>query len=156
MTHDDPTPDPAAAREAARKRLYDRYDNAALDTGVRLQGEQFLGRVEELDQLDPKWTGGWLDWIYGYQYQRTVLDDKTRVLVAIGEHTVLGHEHVLPTHIKSAIDAGATPREILEVIWMCHVFCGIPKAFAAMGIWRRVVTEGGHLDLDDPVLKQPR
>jgi alkylhydroperoxidase/carboxymuconolactone decarboxylase family protein YurZ len=148
--------DEADARQRARDRLYGRYDPEALDNGVRLQGEQFLGRVEELDQLDPTWTEGWLRWIYGSQYRRTVLDDKTRILVAVGEHTVLGHSQVLPTHIRSAIAAGATPYEVLEVIWMCHVYAGIPKAFAAMEIWRRVVTEDGHLDLDDLVLKQPR
>jgi hypothetical protein len=71
----------ADGREAKRARLYERYNNRALDTGRRLQGEFFLRLVEEYDELDPEWTEGWLTWIYDLQYNRGVLDEKRRVAV---------------------------------------------------------------------------
>lgn len=67
--------------------------------------------VEEFDQLDRDWTQGWLDWIYGYQYNRGVLDDRTRVLVIIGECCVSSALVQLPNHIRTALRVGATKEE---------------------------------------------
>jgi 4-carboxymuconolactone decarboxylase len=130
--------------------LRDRYGELPIDTGTRLQGEFFLRMVEEFDQLDQGWTQGWLDWIYGYQYNRGVLDDKTRVLVIIGECCVSSALVQLPNHIRTALRVGATKEEVLEVILHSAIYAGMPKMIEAMRVYRDLMKDLGLLELGEP------
>jgi len=142
-----------AAKEAKRAHLYARYNNKGLDTGFRLQGEHFLHRVEEFDELDPDWTEAWLTWIYDHLYNRNVLDDKTRILVILGECCVLGAEMQIANHIRSAMRAGATEKEVLEVILQSAIYGGIPKMVVAMKHYRSLMKDLGKLSLTEPVFR---
>lgn len=141
------------AREAKLAQLYDRYDARALDTGRRLQGEFFLRLVEEFDELDQEWTDGWLRWIYGNQYNRGVLDDKTRILPIVGYCVILDDQQQLPNHMRSAMRAGATPQEILEIILQASIYAGMPRTVRAMRTFRAFMRDMGHLELSDPVFR---
>jgi 4-carboxymuconolactone decarboxylase len=127
-----------------RERLFARYDNAALENGLRLKGEAFLGTVASLDALDPEWTQAWLNWIYGDCYRREVIDDRTRELVAVGVHTVLGNASHLPRHIGSALRVGARPEEVLEVILQSSIYNGLPKSLVAAEVWRDEMEQRGQ------------
>jgi alkylhydroperoxidase/carboxymuconolactone decarboxylase family protein YurZ len=140
-------------RETKLARLYDRYERRALDTGQRLQGEFFLRLVEEFDELDEAWTDGWLRWIYGDQYNRGVLDDKTRILPIVGYCVILDDQGQLPNHMRSAMRAGATPQEILEIILQASIYAGMPRTVRAMRTYRAFMRDMGHLDLDEPVFR---
>jgi 4-carboxymuconolactone decarboxylase len=129
--------------------LRDRYGELPIDTGTRLQGEFFLRMVEEFDQLDRDWTQGWLDWIYGYQYNRGVLDDRTRVLVIIGECCVSSALVQLPNHIRTALRVGATKEEVLEVILQSAIYAGMPKMIEAMRVYRDLMKDLGLLELEE-------
>jgi alkylhydroperoxidase/carboxymuconolactone decarboxylase family protein YurZ len=146
----EPAEDPRAARRAE---LYRRYNARALDTGQRLQGEFFLRLVEEFDDLDPDWTAGWLDWIYDTQYNRGVLDDKTRILPIVGYCVILDDQGQLPNHMRSAMRAGATPREILEIILQASIYAGMPRAVRAMRTYRSFMRDMGLLELHEPVFR---
>ncbi|MBX5492341.1 MAG: carboxymuconolactone decarboxylase family protein [Chloroflexi bacterium] len=137
-------------KDARKQELLERYNRKAIETGMRLQGEFFLRLVHEFDELDRDWTQVWLTWIYDHMYNRGVLDDKTRVLVIIGE-CVVGDELVqLPNHIRSALRCGATPREILEVILQAHIYCGMPRMIKAMRVYRDLMRDLGLLEVTDP------
>lgn len=140
-------------REGKRAALYGRYDGNGLDTGVRLQGEHFLHRVEELDELDSEFTDQWLKWVYGYMYNRTGLDPKTRVLIVLGEAIVLGAEMQIPNHIRSAMRTGASQDEILEVILQSCIYAGMPRMMVAMRAYRKLCRDLGLRDLTDPVFQ---
>ena len=142
-----------AEKDAQRQRLFDRYNNRALETGIRLQGEHFLHRVQEFDELDAEWTEAWLSWIYDHLYNRNVLDEKTRILVVLGECCVLGAELQIPNHIRSAMRAGATQQEVLEVILQSAVYAGIPRMVVAMKAYRRLMKDLGLADLRPPVFR---
>jgi 4-carboxymuconolactone decarboxylase len=101
--------------------------------------------LAEFDDLDPAFTKTWLDHIYGNMYNRGILEDKTRVLIVIGECVVAGEEVQIQTHIRSAVRLGATPDEILEVILQAHIYSGMPKMINAMRIYRRIMGELGLL-----------
>jgi 4-carboxymuconolactone decarboxylase len=146
-------PADSEAKERKRAHLWSRYDNRALETGFRLQGEHFLHRVEEFDELDPDFTQAWLSWIYDHLYNRNVLDDKTRILIVLGECIVLGAEMQLANHIRSAMRAGATQEEIREVIFQSAVYGGIPKMVVAMRAYRKLMMDLGLLDLTEPVFR---
>jgi alkylhydroperoxidase/carboxymuconolactone decarboxylase family protein YurZ len=140
-------------KEARRKDLSDRHNKQALETGQRLQGEFFLRLVDEFDQLDQEWTEVWLTWIYDHMYNRSVLDDRTRVLIVIGECCVLDEQIQLPNHIRSALRMGATPREILEVILQSHIYAGMPRMIKAMRTYRALMTDLGLLELKEPAFR---
>ncbi len=141
------------ARAAKKRRLFERYNNRALETGMRLQGEFFLRMVEEFDELDQAWTQGWLTWIYDHIYNRGVLDDKTRVLIIIGECCVLDEQVQLPNHIRTALRVGATPREIQEVVLHSAVYAGMPRMIKAMRTFRALMKDLGLLELTEPVFR---
>jgi 4-carboxymuconolactone decarboxylase len=133
-----------------KRELAERYGELPIETGSRLQGEFFLRMVEEFDQLDEGWTQGWLDWIYGYLYNRGVLDDKTRVLTIIGECCVSSALVQLPNHIRTALRVGATKEEVLEVILHSAIYGGMPKMIEAMRVYRSLMTDLGLLELEEP------
>jgi 4-carboxymuconolactone decarboxylase len=139
------------AKEAKRRYLYGKYNRKALETMERLQGEFNLRTVEEFDELDPEWTEVWLTWIYDHMYNRGKLDDRTRVLVIIGECCVADEQVQLPNHIRSALRAGATKEEIFEVILQSHIYAGMPKMIKAMRTYRTLMKDLGELDLGEPV-----
>ena len=140
-------------KEEKRRRFVDRYGELPIDTGSRLQGEFFLRMVEEFDDLDQDWTAGWLDWIYGYIYNRGVLDDKTRVLTIIGECCVSSALVQLPNHIRTALRVGATKEEVLEVILHSAIYGGMPKMIEAMRVYRNLTTDLGLLELEEPAFR---
>jgi 4-carboxymuconolactone decarboxylase len=142
-----------AAREAKRRALYEKYDRQSLDSGVKLQGEFFLRLVEEFDELDPAWTDGWMRWIYGYQYNRGVLDDKTRILPIVGYCVILDDQGQLPNHMRSAMEAGATPQEILEIILQASIYAGMPRTVRAMRTYRTFMRDIGRLELSEPIFR---
>ncbi len=140
-------------KEAKREHLYGRYDANGLDTGFRLQGQHFYNRVEELDELDEEFTGEWLKWVYGYMYNRTGLDPKTRILIVLGEAIVLGAEMQIPNHIRSAMRVGASQDEVLEVILQSCIYAGMPRMMVAMKAYRKLCKDLGLRDLTDPVFR---
>jgi alkylhydroperoxidase/carboxymuconolactone decarboxylase family protein YurZ len=146
-------PDDSAAREAKRAQLYERYNNKALDSGQRIQGEFFLRLVEEYDELDQEWTDGWLTWIYDLQYNRGILDEKTRILPIVGYCVILDDQGQLPNHMRAALRAGATPREILEIILQSAIYAGMPRMVRAMRTYRTFMRDMGLLDLTEPVFR---
>lgn len=141
------------AKAAKRKHLWSKYNNRALETGFRLQGEHFLHRVEEFDELDPAFTEAWLSWIYDHMYNRGILDDKTRILIVLGECIVVGAEMQIPNHIRSAMRAGATQKEVQEVIFQSAIYGGIPRMVVAMRAYRKLMKDLGWLELGEPVFR---
>ena len=139
----------AERKEARLQGLLKRHNQRALETGQRLQGEFFLRLVDEFDQLDSEWTEVWLTWIYDHLYNRSVLDDKTRVLIVIGECCVLDEQVQLPNHIRSALRLGATPKEIFEVVLHSHVYAGMPRMIKAMRTYRSLMKDLRLLEVDD-------
>lgn len=142
-----------SAKEQKRQAFAGRYGERPIETGGRLQGEFFLRMVEEFDELDQEWTAGWLDWIYGYIYNRGVLDDKTRVLTVIGECCVLGALVQLPNHIRTALRVGATPEEVLEVILQSAIYGGMPKMIDAMRVYRALMQDLGVREVTEPAFR---
>ncbi|TME36611.1 MAG: carboxymuconolactone decarboxylase family protein [Chloroflexi bacterium] len=136
--------------ETRKNQLLEKYNRRAIETGMRLQGEFFLRLVHEFDELDPEWTQVWLTWIYDHMYNRRKLDDKTRVLIIIGECVVADEAVQLPNHIRSALRMGATPDEIQEVILQAHIYAGMPRMIKGMRIFRELMRDLGLLNLTDP------
>ncbi|HEV7803048.1 MAG TPA: carboxymuconolactone decarboxylase family protein, partial [Burkholderiales bacterium] len=98
-----------------------------------------------LDRVDPQFNKLWLDYIYVGMYSRGVLDDRTRILCVVGELFVLGEFHQAENHIRNALQHGASPREVLEVILQSTLYAGMPRFVRFIGILERILEEQGRL-----------
>jgi 4-carboxymuconolactone decarboxylase len=68
---------------------------------------------------------------WGDVWQRPGLDLKTRSLITIAFLTALGKQHELKGHVRGALNNGATPEEIREVLLHASIYCGVPSAVEA-------------------------
>lgn len=132
------------ARRLREAELQDRYGDVGLESGKRIQNGYFLRVVDELDQVDPDFTASWMRHIYQFMYGRQVLDDKTRILVIIGQCSAMGETYQLANHIRSALSVGASSPEILEVILHSSIYAGHPKMVSAMRAYRAVMNDLGE------------
>ena len=84
-----------------------------------------------------------LEMWFGKTFNPEGLDARTRFLVTIAAQTVLGPvgEPQLRLTIKNGLAAGATPREIAEVIWQMSMFGGLPATQKALEIAQSVFAE---------------
>ena len=96
-----------------------------------------------LDKLFPTMSKDMMEMWFGRTFNREGLDAKTRLLVTIGALTVLGAqaEPQMRMTIRHAVEAGATPREIAEVIYQMSIFGGLPAMTKALEIAQGVFGE---------------
>ena len=96
-----------------------------------------------LEKMVPTMPADMLEMWFGRTFNRDGLDAKTRLLVTIAALTVLGAhaEPQLRLTVRHAIEAGATAREVAEVIYQMGVFGGIPAMQKALEIAQGVFAE---------------
>ncbi|WP_135450665.1 MULTISPECIES: carboxymuconolactone decarboxylase family protein [Tabrizicola] len=84
-----------------------------------------------------------LEMWFGKTFNPEGLDARTRFLITIAALTVLGPagEPQLRMTIRNALAAGATKREIAEVIWQMSMFGGLPAMQKALEIAQAVFAE---------------
>lgn len=78
---------------------------------------------------------------WGTVWCREGLDLKTRSLITISMLTALGRAHELKGHLRGALNNGATPAEIREVLLHAAVYCGAPLAVDAFRTAQEVMKE---------------
>ncbi len=99
---------------------------------------------ESLADIAPE-LGDWIvDFAYGDVVSRPALDLRTRELATVAALTALGNAAPqLSAHIKGALNAGCTPREVIEVILQMGVYAGFPAALNGVAAAREVFSERG-------------
>ena len=95
------------------------------------------------DKMFPTMSKDMMEMWFGRTFNREGLDAKTRLLVTIAALTVLGAqaEPQLKLTVRHALEAGATEREIAEVIWQMSMFGGLPAMQKALEIAQGVFAE---------------
>ncbi len=76
---------------------------------------------------------------WGTVWCRDGLDLKTRSLITVSMLTALGRAHELKGHLRGALNNGATPEEIREVLLHAAVYCGAPLAVEAFRTAQEVI-----------------
>ncbi|MBW0157745.1 carboxymuconolactone decarboxylase family protein [Sedimentimonas flavescens] len=95
------------------------------------------------EKLFPTMSKDMMEMWFGKTFNRDGLDARTRLLVTVAALTVLGAqaEPQLRLTIRHALEAGATQREIAEVIFQMSMFGGVPAMTKALEIARSVFDE---------------
>lgn len=116
----------------------------ALEKGRGLIAKMSPGLEEALaeryDDDVPGMAETLVEWAYGRIYAREGLDLKTRQLCTVAALTALGGQTgpQLKVNIEHTRAAGASEREILEVIWQMAVYGGMPAAINGLNAAREV------------------
>ncbi len=99
--------------------------------------------VNGFEKLFPTMSKDMLELWFGKTFNREGLDAKTRLLVTIAALTVLGAqaEPQIKLTVRNALAAGATKREVAEVIWQMSMFGGLPAMQKALELAQAVFIE---------------
>ncbi len=99
--------------------------------------------VKAFEKMFPAMPKEMLEAFFGKTFNPEGLDARTRFLVTVAALTVLGAagEPQLRLTIKNALSAGATEREIAEVIWQMSMFGGVPAMQKALEVAQSVFAE---------------
>ena len=105
-------------------------------------------KVAGFDKMFPTMSKDMMEMWFGRTFNREGLDAKTRLLVTVAALTVLGAqaEPQLKLTVRHALEAGATEREIAEVIWQMSMFGGLPAMQKALELAQGVFAETKEKD----------
>jgi 4-carboxymuconolactone decarboxylase len=105
-------------------------------------------KASGFDKMFPTLPADIMEMWFGKTFNREGLDAKTRLLVTLGALTVLGAqaEPQIKLTVRHALEAGATQREIAEVIWQMSMFGGLPAMQKALEIAQGVFAETEEKD----------
>lgn len=132
------TPQPSPSQQARQARPDDAAFQAGIDTRTQVMGAEFVDRAFgnatdfTLPMQEFITKNAW-----GNVWQRPGLDMKARSLITVAMLTALGKQQELKGHVRGALNNGATPEELREVMLHATVYCGFPAAIDAF----RTVTE---------------
>ncbi len=87
--------------------------------------------MQRLAGLDPDLMAYIRDFAYDTVYERPGLDLKTKELIACALLASLGSPGELKTHLRGAMQAGATEQELRETLLFCVPYLGFPRVVAA-------------------------
>jgi 4-carboxymuconolactone decarboxylase len=100
-------------------------------------------KVKGFEDMIPTMSKDFMEMAFGRTFNKDGLDAKTRMLVTIAALTVLGAqaETQLKLTVRHALEAGATQREIAEVIYQMSMFGGLPAMQKALEVAQSVFAE---------------
>ena len=102
----------------------------------KLWGHQRAAIEDSLEQLDPDLAKLVFEVAYDTVLARPNLDLKTRELLAVTALLSVGSENELKTHMRGAMNCGATFDELKESILQAAMFLGFPRALMGMRVLR--------------------
>lgn len=126
--------------------LMERHGWLAVGRGLTMRPRHHLNILSWLDKIDPEFCDLWVKFCYGAMYSRGMIDDKTRLLCMVGDCLAVGEETNARGHMRGALRQGASPREVLEVIFQTAVNFGMPPMLAALEVFVEIMAEDKRLD----------
>jgi 4-carboxymuconolactone decarboxylase len=81
------------------------------------------------------------EYCWGAVWSREGLSRKTRSLLNLALLSALNRPHELKTHIRGALNNGATKDEIREVFLHVAIYCGVPTAVDSFRIAKDAFAE---------------
>ena len=80
---------------------------------------------------------------WGQVWNRPGLPLKVRSFLSVAFLAALGKHAELRTHIRGALNNGATPEELSEVLLQAALYCGMPVGLECFRIAKEVLDEQG-------------
>lgn len=86
------------------------------------------------------------EWCWGYGWDRSGLDRKTRSMLNLAMLTALNRAPEIKLHVKGALNNGVSVDEIKEVLLHATIYCGIPAGLDAFKAANEVLVEAGVVE----------
>ena len=128
-----------------RDKMMTAHDWRGVSTGIRLRPKHHLNMLSYLHGLDEEFADLWVNFTYRGIYGRGVLDDKTRVLCIVGNCFAVAEGIQIRSHMRGAMRAGASPREVLEVLFQSSAHFGMPTLMRSLAIFVKIMADDGRL-----------
>jgi 4-carboxymuconolactone decarboxylase len=142
-----PTFEPAPSTDSPEERA--RFDRGAAVLNA-VDGGAAPAVMEALADVAPALAHHIVAFGFGDIYSRPGLDPHQRQLVTLGILTALGGcEPQLEVHVRTSLNVGLTPTEIVEALTHAAGYCGFPKALNAIFTAKKVFAERGLLPVGD-------
>lgn len=136
---------PDDVADPRREKMMTAHDWRGVSTGIRLRPKHHLNMLSYLHDLDEEFADLWVNFTYRGIYGRGVLDDKTRVLCIVGNCFAVAEGIQIRSHMRGAMRAGATPREVLEVLFQSSAHFGMPTLMRSLAIFVKIMADDGRL-----------
>jgi 4-carboxymuconolactone decarboxylase len=104
-------------------------------------GKGLPSHFKQLQKDFPELADMTLKYAVGDIWGREVLDNKTRQLVSLAGFAAQGTMPQFKLHAQYALNYGATPEDLMEVIYITTVTSGYPRALIAAGTLKEVFQE---------------
>jgi 4-carboxymuconolactone decarboxylase len=100
-------------------------------------------QMGRLDQMFPTMPKDMMEMMFGNTFNVGGLDAKTRLFVVLGALIAQGAqaEPQIKLTVRHALEAGATEKELAEVVAQMSVFAGVPAMMKAMELVRATIAE---------------
>ncbi|MBC7736106.1 MAG: carboxymuconolactone decarboxylase family protein [Candidatus Saccharibacteria bacterium] len=128
---------------AMMKKMMEQGQDMAKAFTPSFGGPNFGIDPKAFEKFFPAMPKDMLEMFFGKTFNPEGLDARTRFLVTIAALTMLGPvgEPQLRLTLQNALAAGATQREIAEVIWQISMFGGLPATQKALEIAKALFAE---------------
>ena len=100
-------------------------------------------KAQGFDKMMPTMPKDFMEMVWGNAFNKDGLDAKQRLMAMIAGMTVQGApaEPIFKSTVAHALQAGATPKEIAEVIYQMSMLGGLPAMTRALGFAQSVFAE---------------
>lgn len=136
---------PDDAADPRREAMMSAHGWRGVSTGIRLRPKHHLNMLSYLHALDAEFADLWVNFTYRGMYGRGVLDDKTRILCIIGNCFAVSEGIQIRSHMRCALREGASPREVMEVLFQSSALFGMPNLMRSLVILVKLLAEDGRL-----------
>lgn len=126
--------------------LIDKHGWLGVSTGLTMRPHHHLNILNWIDVMDSHFAGLWENFCYRDMYSRGMIDNKTRLLCMVGDCLAVGESTNARGHMRGAMRQGASPREVMEVIFQTSANFGMPPAWHALENFIEILAEDGRLD----------
>lgn len=97
-----------------------------------------------LTRLDPDLERYVREFAYGDIYARGILEPKLQELLAVVMLIALGNPEELKTHLRGALNNGATELELREVLIFAIPYLGFPRVIGAFALLKALLEQSSR------------
>ncbi len=134
---------PAAAAEAPPASGPASRREAGLNVLGTLRGRDAATAFEEMREQRPGLAEDIVDFALGEVWSHPALDRRTRSLMVVAMLGAQGRTGALRSHLRGALNHGATPEQLVQSMRMVAVYAGFPAAIEAWDVMKDVFEERG-------------
>lgn len=118
---------PEDAADPRAEQLLEKYGWTGMSLALSLRPKHTLNNATFLGSLDEGFTNAFYGFSYNALYGRQILDHRTRLLCMVGNTLAIGEIVQAGHHMRGSMRQGASPREVLEVLFQSVVTVGHPN-----------------------------